>query len=493
MSDNVNATAPSRPTTSTSVLSVSASTSHIDEDTISVTSAATGTVNAIAAAWNNLATVMRMYSRQTDVKDSVSWLGAVCQYLGEAVYHRLVSLISYLSELLERGPTSYQNCLLHMICSFIQIIDLQKLPKERFNTTTVHTLLHRFMLQNNPEWKSALTALKLIVTRSSTLCSPSSSQRRVEQITSAIEEAVIYRRQIPGRTLSFSYNFPVPPIGGCASVAQTLASLTKSVPVTSTANSNKSADSESASQLATPSRRKSSSDAINNSFSVDADGNPKPNLRSMTSVQLCQEAASNGNKLHADLSNTAAVQSTVVSRSPSVVLGRQVSVGNASINESQNSNWRRPFNSQKRVRDKLAGVIRSFGRTPATLARTPSVVFSSTTDVDFQTVVSANSNIGAGSAAYENQIQSHPPSSMGMGNGESTPAAGTTGHGSIDDMHNITGMDLGTPSGRDGDTVSLDVFADFDFLDNSEFVSLFIRIFSQASLESKTHDELSFL
>ena len=61
------------------------------------------------------------------------------------------------------------------------------------------------------------------------------------------------------------------------------------------------------------------------------------------------------------------------------------------------------------------------------------------------------------------------------GNGDSTPAAGgTTGHGSIDDMNSIGpgGMELGTPSGRE-DTISLDVFAEFDFLnDFSDYVSL---------------------
>ena len=472
MAETISLSYPNRVESRSSLLSL-----DVDEDAVSVSSSANPGA-AIVAAWNNLSAVMRMFSRQSHVKDSASWLAAVCQYLGEAVQPKLTSLISYLSELLERGPVSYQNCLLHIICNFLQIIDLQKVPKEKFNTTTIHTLLHRFMLQTNSEWKSALSALKLIVTRSSTLCSPNSSQRRVQQISSALEEAVVYRRQIPGRTLSFTYNFPIPPIGGNSNFNSTAAASnsvsSKTAPnggaqISISQNKEQSCKEISCDNISAT-RIDEGTDASLQSENVDSDVSrmfARPvnlgTLRSRASTETGRESAAKSDPAQAT-SSRCDTQSTLVSRSPSIALARQISVGNnSSSTESQNSNWRRPLPSQRRVREKLTGVIRSFGPTTAALARSPSVVFSSTNDVDFQAVPSAASNIIPLSAGYE--MSSHPAAVLGgLPNGENTPVERhTTGHGSIEDMNNIVNMDLGTPSGRE-DAISLDIYDTFGFL-----------------------------
>ena len=79
----VAASAQSRPQTSASIVSMEQQQQR-DEDSISLGSATAAPSAVMAAAWNNLATVMRMYNRQSHVKDSVSWLAAVCKYLGRA-------------------------------------------------------------------------------------------------------------------------------------------------------------------------------------------------------------------------------------------------------------------------------------------------------------------------------------------------------------------------------------------------------------------------
>ena len=80
----VAASAQSRPQTSASIVSMEQQQQQRDEDSISLGSATAAPSAVMAAAWNNLATVMRMYNRQSHVKDSVSWLAAVCKYLGRA-------------------------------------------------------------------------------------------------------------------------------------------------------------------------------------------------------------------------------------------------------------------------------------------------------------------------------------------------------------------------------------------------------------------------
>ena len=79
--------------------------------------------------------------------------------------------------------------------------------------------------------------------------------------------------------------------------------------------------------------------------------------------------------------------------------------------------------------------------------------------------------ISFGLCRYENQLNLNGSS---IGTGENVSAVPTTCHGSIEDV-NITGLDLGTPSGRE-DTMSLDIFTHFDFLDR-EFDSDMVTIF----------------
>ncbi|KAK6173602.1 hypothetical protein SNE40_017022 [Patella caerulea] len=169
---------------------------------------------------NNLGTVMTLYSRGTfGGKDSFQWTKCVVKYLHDVYSAAVVSMVTFLVEILEKGPSMYQSAVLQILHCMVHYIDINSTPSsllnsELFNSASKHV--------QGANFKEALKILKLAVTRSSTLAaappvsSSISSELNVFSHTSFAEAEIFTRipKELPGRTLDFSVDLSKTPIIG---------------------------------------------------------------------------------------------------------------------------------------------------------------------------------------------------------------------------------------------------------------------------------------
>ncbi|KAL4229825.1 hypothetical protein ACF0H5_010217 [Mactra antiquata] len=152
---------------------------------------------------NNLGTVMSLYSRGTFGKDSFQWTKCVVKYLHDVYAQASVSMVSYLVEVLEKGPHTYQLSVLQILHCMVHYIDLNIQPAAVLNQELYHTVAKHVQ---GPHWKEAIKILKLTVARSSSLTSAasSSSEQTYALHRSLAEIDVLHKKELPGRTLDFS-------------------------------------------------------------------------------------------------------------------------------------------------------------------------------------------------------------------------------------------------------------------------------------------------
>ncbi|ESO93945.1 hypothetical protein LOTGIDRAFT_105090, partial [Lottia gigantea] len=192
---------------------------------------------------NNLATVMTLYSRGTFGKDSFQWTKCVVKYLHDVYSSAVVSMVSFLVEILEKGSSNYQSAVLQILHCLVHYIDINSTPSSLLNSELFHSASKHVQGAN---FKEALKILKLAVTRSSTLAAappPSSSVNSELSVFShtSFAEAEIFtkiHKELPGRTLDFSVDLSKTPIIGRKYLSSTEAS--KSVEETSQASSSAS-------------------------------------------------------------------------------------------------------------------------------------------------------------------------------------------------------------------------------------------------------------
>ncbi|CAH1777850.1 unnamed protein product [Owenia fusiformis] len=162
---------------------------------------------------DNLATVMTLYSRGTFGKDSFQWTKCVVKYLHDVYATLSVNFISLLVEVLEKGPTCTQPAVLQILHCLVHYVDLQVT-----SSVTVNNDLLRVVAKyvEGPHYKEALKILKLVVARSSSLTAPPPSTRAasismndlssLSSHTSFAEAEISIKKELPGRTLDFSYD-----------------------------------------------------------------------------------------------------------------------------------------------------------------------------------------------------------------------------------------------------------------------------------------------
>lgn len=73
---------------------------------------------------NNLGTVMSLYSRGTFGKDSFQWTKCVVKYVLDVYATASLSMISFLVEVLEKGPNSYQSSVFQILHCMVHYIDI---------------------------------------------------------------------------------------------------------------------------------------------------------------------------------------------------------------------------------------------------------------------------------------------------------------------------------------------------------------------------------
>ena len=119
----------------------------------------------------NLSTVMTLYSRRTFNRESFQWTKCVVKYLYDLYGHFSFNMLSFLVEVLEKGPSSVQAPVLTIIHCLLHYVDMT-MATQIINSDLLRTVAKFIETQH---WREALKILKLAVTRSSTLVAPGSS------------------------------------------------------------------------------------------------------------------------------------------------------------------------------------------------------------------------------------------------------------------------------------------------------------------------------
>jgi hypothetical protein len=161
----------------------------------------------------NLSTVMTLYSRRTFNKESFQWTKCVVKYLYDTYSHLSLSMLGFLVEVLEKGPPQVQPSILTIIHCMAHYVDLQSA------TNSINSDLLRAVSKfvETSHWKEALKILKLAVTRSSTLVAPPSTSHisnphHWEPHTSFAEAEVYFKKELPGRTMEFTFDLSQTPV-----------------------------------------------------------------------------------------------------------------------------------------------------------------------------------------------------------------------------------------------------------------------------------------
>ncbi|XP_058655454.1 protein furry homolog isoform X2 [Onychostoma macrolepis] len=159
---------------------------------------------------SNLAHVMTLYKTHSYTRDCFSWVNVVCRYLHEAFSDSTLSMVTYMAELLEKGLPSMQQTLLQIIYSLLSHMDLSGIQAKLFNME-VSTTIEKFV--QTAHWKEALNILKLVVSRSASLVSPSSPQSNA----STVDVRRVWdtpSKALPGKTLDFHFDISETPVIG---------------------------------------------------------------------------------------------------------------------------------------------------------------------------------------------------------------------------------------------------------------------------------------
>ncbi|XP_064474584.1 protein furry-like [Ornithodoros turicata] len=167
----------------------------------------------------NLATVMTLYSRRSFSKENSQWTKCVVKYLYDAYSPVFVNLLSFLVEMVEKGsPALTQHTLCVLYCALLYI-DIHG-AAQAINADLLRSISRHV---EGTQWKDALKILKHVVTRSSTLAAPPSNVPSTLSTASAdcvsIASSSSFaeseaKRELPGRTMEFTFDFSVTPIVG---------------------------------------------------------------------------------------------------------------------------------------------------------------------------------------------------------------------------------------------------------------------------------------
>ncbi|XP_051521326.1 protein furry homolog [Myxocyprinus asiaticus] len=159
---------------------------------------------------SNLAHVMTLYKTHSYTRDCFSWVNVVCRYLHEAFSDSTLNLVTYMTELLEKGLPSMQQTLLQIIYSLLSHMELSGIQAKPFNMEVL-TTIEKFV--QTAHWKEALNILKLVVSRSASLVSPSSPQSNA----SNVDVRHVWdtpSKALPGKTLDFHFDISETPVIG---------------------------------------------------------------------------------------------------------------------------------------------------------------------------------------------------------------------------------------------------------------------------------------
>ncbi|KAB7503185.1 Protein furry [Armadillidium nasatum] len=175
----------------------------------------------------NLATVMTLYSRRNFSKESFQWTKCVVKYLHDSYAPLTPSLMGFLVEVLEKGPSSIQNPILNILHCMLHYIDVNATAAQLINGDLLRVVAKYI---ESSHWKEALRILKLAVSRSSSLVVPPAASQSSywEQHTFTDLEAH-FKKELPGRTMEFTFDVTQTPIIGRRFLTRSNQSVAQSI------------------------------------------------------------------------------------------------------------------------------------------------------------------------------------------------------------------------------------------------------------------------
>ncbi|KAK3100413.1 hypothetical protein FSP39_019611 [Pinctada imbricata] len=152
--------------------------------------------------------------------DSFQGTKCVIKYLLDVYVSASFSMITFLEEVLEKGPPSYQPPVFQILHCMVHYIDLISPASSAYNSEFFTAITKHVQ---SSHWKEALKILKLAVRNSATLSegcpsaiSAASSEYSAHMSHTSFAEAemLLPKKQLPGRTLDFSVDLKDLPIMG---------------------------------------------------------------------------------------------------------------------------------------------------------------------------------------------------------------------------------------------------------------------------------------
>ncbi|KAI1301913.1 Protein furry -like protein-like [Halotydeus destructor] len=287
----------------------------------------------------NLATVMTLYSRRSFSKECFQWTKCVVKYLYDAYSPVFLDVTSFLVDVMDKGPSSVAAATVSILHCILHYIDITY-SKSVINAD-INKVVSKYI--EGPQWKDALKIIKLIVSRSSTLvAAPAFNSGSLSGIYGSIG------------------SFGGPLSVDCISIASGASGV-------SGVSFN---DTESGAKRELPGRTME--------FSYDMSCTPVIGRRILSQLSL-PEVTLDGNK-----EETRSKEEKELPSSPR---------RSFSCNHSyDNSNWKKPWLSQSRTRERLVALLTTFGQRVG-LPKSPSVIFSQSSDImDRQSSVASSTD-----------------------------------------------------------------------------------------------------
>lgn len=165
----------------------------------------------------NLATVMMQYSQGTFAKGCFQWTKCVVKYLYDVYSFLSDSMIAFLVEILDKGPTCGQGAVLQILHCLVHYIDITQASTQAINADLLRVVAR--YVENPHHWKEALMIIKLCVTRSSTLAAAPPNLFKSSLDVSVIGLPTQFpqtesKSALPGRTMEFKFDQNQIPIIG---------------------------------------------------------------------------------------------------------------------------------------------------------------------------------------------------------------------------------------------------------------------------------------
>ncbi|XP_071847950.1 protein furry homolog-like isoform X4 [Apostichopus japonicus] len=144
-----------------------------------------------------LADVLRMYREKTYNKKCSSWVGVVCKYLHEVYSQYSIAMMTFLIEVLEKGPSQHQGSVLQIIDRMLYNVDLMAAPMQQVNNNLLR-IITKYV--HGKYWSDSLEILKTAVKKTSTIVIPETKRRGMSM------DASVHKKDLPGRTMEFTFD-----------------------------------------------------------------------------------------------------------------------------------------------------------------------------------------------------------------------------------------------------------------------------------------------